>query len=223
MTVGDVNNDGKQDLVASTTDGEAAVLYGDGVGGFGGLRVFAAGSIPAAVALADLNHDGNLDIVTANSGDNTVGVLLGDGAGGFNRAAGSPFAVGRTPRAVAVADVNGDGKQDIAAANAGDNTVTILRGDGAGGFAVASGSPFAAGTTPVALAVADFDGDGRQDVAVANIGGSAVTVLAGSLAATSAALRTAASNPVTFGSAVPLSLTVSHLRRAGVSTRLRDR
>ena len=108
-----------------------------------------------------------------------------------------------------MADVNGDGRPDIAAANAGDNTITILRGDGAGGFAAASGSPFAAGTTPVSLAVADFDGDGRQDLAVANIGGSAVTVLAGSLAATSAALRTAASNPVTFGSAVPLSLTVA--------------
>ena len=90
VAVGDVNNDGKQDLVASTTDGEAAVLYGgDGAGGFGGLQVLAlVGSIPEAVALADLNHDGNLDIVTANSGDNTVGVLLGDGAGGFNRARG---------------------------------------------------------------------------------------------------------------------------------------
>src|SRR2546428_10053102 len=89
------------------------------------------------------------------------------------------FAVGRGPFAVTVGDFNADGKPDLAAANAGSNSVTILLGDGRGGFVEASGSPIAAGTFPFSIAAADFNADGRTDLAVVNYRSSNVTVLLG--------------------------------------------
>jgi CSLREA domain-containing protein len=76
------------------------------------------------------------------------------------------FAVGNLPELAAIGDFNRDGKQDLAIANNGSNNVSILLGDGAGGFGAASN--FSVGTAPVSLAVGDFNGDGKQDLAVAN-------------------------------------------------------
>ena len=106
-------------------------------------------------------------------------VLLGNGSGGFTAATGSPFAVGTSPYLVVVGDFNGDGIQDLAMANGGSNNVTVLLGNGSGGFTAAAGSPFAVGSWPVSLAVGDFNGDGIQDLAIANFGGNNVTVLLG--------------------------------------------
>src|SRR5436305_601039 len=78
----------------------------------------------------------------------------------FTPAPGSPFAVGTTPFGITSADFNGDEKPDLAVANAGSNDVTVLLGNGSGGFAPATGSPFAVGTTPGGITSADFDGDG---------------------------------------------------------------
>jgi hypothetical protein len=76
-----------------------------------------------------------------------------------------------------VADFNGDGKLDLAVANSGDNTITLLLGDGRGGFTPSMGSPFAAGTQPASVAVGDFNGDGKLDLAVANSGGGVAVLL----------------------------------------------
>jgi FG-GAP-like repeat/FG-GAP repeat len=80
----------------------------------------------------------------------------------------SLFPVGNGPVSVVVADFNGDGKADLAIANNGSNNVTVLLGDGNGGFTAATGSPFPAGNGPASLAVADFNGDGKADLAVVN-------------------------------------------------------
>ena len=88
-----------------------------------------------AVNDAPVNDTSNiLDIVTANGGSsNNVSVLIGAGDGTF--ATGSPFAAGNDPASVALGDINNDGHLDIVAANANDNTVGVLIGDGLGGFA----------------------------------------------------------------------------------------
>lgn len=124
------------------------------------------GRNPASFKAADVNGDGHLDFAVANHGSDDVTVLLGNGAGGFNAAAGSPVAVGDGPDATATADLNRDGKADLAVANGSSNDVTVLLGDGAGGFAAAAGSPVRVGGGPSDVAAADLNGDGKVDLAL---------------------------------------------------------
>jgi hypothetical protein len=182
VAVGDFNGDGKPDL-AVTDEGGATVtvLLGTGTGSFTAApgSPFPVGTNPVSVAVGEFNGDGKLDLAIANSkiSGNTVTVLLGDGTGSFTEAPGSPFAAGTYSQSVAVGDFNGDGKLDLAIANYGSNNVTVLLGDGAGGFTAAPGSPFTVGTQPSSVAVGDFNGDGRLDLAIANYVDYNVTVL----------------------------------------------
>jgi hypothetical protein len=138
---------------------------------------FMAGASPQSVAVGDFNGDGIPDLVTANSSDNTVTVLLGDGTGGFTAANGSPYAVGSEPLSVAAGDFDGDGNQDLVIANYGDRNLTVLLGDGAGGFTPAAHSPVAVGSNPRSVAVADFNGDGNPDLVTATAANAAVVLL----------------------------------------------
>ncbi len=171
VAAGDVNNDGKTDLALTHHDSfGVVVLLGAGDGRF----AFAPGSPFAAhqgakahnhgLVLSDLNSDKNLDITTSNQDDNSVSVLLGDGKGGFAPAAGSPFAVGRAPYPHCVGDVNGDGRLDIVTPNVGSNDLSVLLGDGKGGFTPAARSPYAVAGRPYYVAVGDVNGDASPDL-----------------------------------------------------------
>ena len=208
IAVADFNGDGLLDFVTPAFNGKVTILYGNGTGEFAGARPFTAGSFPQFVAAADLNGGGRLDIVTVN-GNSTVTVLLANNSGGYTAATGSPFAVGKLPQSVAVADMNGDGKPDLITGNAEDNTISVLLGNGSGGFTTAPGSPFAGGTTPFSVAVADFNGDGRPDVAITNLGSGGVSLLFGAQATTTSVLSTTAAASVVYGASVPLSLKVT--------------
>jgi hypothetical protein len=120
VAVGDVNGDGKLDLVTGNTN-DVSVLLGNGTGSFGAAQYYAASSGIASVALADFNGDGKLDIVGANGGG--VSMLFGTGTGSFwppvNVAAAS------NPVGVVVGDFNGDGDPDIAWAGYSANTVSV--------------------------------------------------------------------------------------------------
>ena len=131
------------------------------------------------MVVADFNGDGNSDLAVANFSGGSVTVLLGDGAGSFTEADGSPITVGTGPFFLAAADFNGDGLADLAVANRGSNSVSVLLGDGTGSFAPASGSPLTGLSTPVAVAVGDFNKDGIADLAVANHGNSKVSIFLG--------------------------------------------
>lgn len=132
---------------------------------------------PAGIAVADVNGDGYPDIVTANDGTNNISVLLGDSRGSFTFASGSPIAVGASPMAIASADLNGDGNPDLAIANYGSGNVSVLLGNGTGGFTAAPGSPFASGASPASVAIGDFNGASRPSLAVANQTDNTVTIL----------------------------------------------
>jgi hypothetical protein len=104
--------------------------------------VIPVGHGPGSIAIADVNHDGKLDVIVANTIDGTLDVLLSDGKGHFIPAAGSPFPCGKSPNDIATGDFNGDGNLDLVIANTETPYLTILLGDGKGGFAPAPHSPF---------------------------------------------------------------------------------
>jgi hypothetical protein len=181
VAVGDFNGDGNQDLaVANTDSADVSILLGDGAGNFSAATNFGVGSssfTTRSVAVGDFNGDGKQDLAVANEGsqfgDGDVAILLGDGAGNFGAA--TNFVAGCGPWSVAVGDFNGDGKQDLAVANStnapgsacGAASVSILLGDGAGNFSAAANFG-AVLSVSVSVAVGDFNGDGRQDVAIAD-------------------------------------------------------
>lgn len=175
---GDFNRDGNLDLAVANsfqggTSPDVSVLFGNGDGTFGPAQDFSVGGNQAAIAVADFNIDGNLDIAVALNSNNTVAVLLGDGVGNFGQA--TEFAVGNLAQAIAIADANGDGFLDLATSNRTDDTVSLLLGDGTGNFG--SAIALTVGDDPFALAFADFNKDGQADLAVPNRLSENVSVL----------------------------------------------
>ncbi len=146
----------------------------------GVVRV-AAGQGPSALSAADVNGDGLLDLLIGNEPRGELTVLLGDGRGGFRPAPGSPYPAGPHPLDIAVGDFNGDGRPDAAIANHETSDITILLGDGAGGFAPAIGSPVFSGSRPHvhSVSAADLTGDGNLDLVVESADTDSVQVLAG--------------------------------------------
>ncbi|HEV7671385.1 MAG TPA: VCBS repeat-containing protein [Thermoanaerobaculia bacterium] len=142
---------------------------------------FSTGSFPGSVLVEDFNRDGSADLAVANVLDNSLTVLLGDGRGGFRPSAGSPFSAGHNPNDAGAGDFDGDGLLDLAFANHDAPYVTLLRGDGKGGFRPAPRSPFAVQSQPHphGIAVGDWNGDRKLDLAVESWAIDKVEVLLG--------------------------------------------
>ncbi|HEY6044961.1 MAG TPA: VCBS repeat-containing protein [Pyrinomonadaceae bacterium] len=140
-----------------------------------------SGTHPDTVTVADVNKDASLDILIANSDSANFSVYLGDGKGGFTQAGGSPFASGPEPNDITIADFNGDGNPDVAIPNHGVKSVAVLLGNGKGQFSFAPGAPFAVENRPHphGIAVADFNGDKKADIAVDSWGENKVLVVFG--------------------------------------------
>jgi hypothetical protein len=143
--------------------------------------VLPTGHRPASIAVADLNHDHHPDLIVANFADGTLTVLFGDGKDHFTPAPGSPFACGASPNDIAVADLNGDGNLDLIVANTETPYITVLLGDGRGGFAPSPHSPFATQSFPHVHGVvaADFIGNGKAAVVTDSWGHNQVLMLPG--------------------------------------------
>jgi hypothetical protein len=147
-------------------------------GGSGVYELFnsnGVGTAPTAVATADFNHDGNLDIATANETSGNASVLLGNGNGTFGTP--SHYSVGATPDAICAGDFDYDGNNDLAVANNASNNVSILLGNGSGGFGGAS--HYSANISPNGICTGDFDFDGVLDLATSNAISDDISVLLG--------------------------------------------
>src|SRR6185369_7127665 len=145
-----------------------SVLIGNGSGGFAPKTDFAVNGGPSDVVVADFNNDGRLDFATANYDSFSVSMLAGDGAGGFGGRVDVALAPGTYLWGLTAGDVNGDGRQDVVAANVFGTVVSVLLQPPA--FATKVDSP--SGVNPRWVAIADVNGDGRGDVATANVSGS---------------------------------------------------
>ena len=187
----DLNGDGVGDIVKpSLQPPGVAVRLGNPDGSFQNPTVFPAGPGAEAVLLADFNADGQPDVALARQGDfvqdpGGLSILIGNRDATFSTAVDYP--VGVAPRSLAVADFNGDGRLDVATANAGSlgqpglpaatGSVSVLLGKGDGTLQPAVS--LAGGGAPRAIAAADMNGDGNPDLAVANEDAGTVSVLLG--------------------------------------------
>jgi len=133
---------------------------------------YGVGNNPRAVAMGDLDGDGDLDLVVANWGSDNVSVLLNQGDGTF--AGQVTYGVGYDPWAVAVGDLDGDGDPDVVTANWGGNVSVLLN---QGDSTLASRVDYGVGSRPHSVAVGDLDADGDLDLVTANYDSNNVSVL----------------------------------------------
>ncbi|PON15574.1 hypothetical protein C2W62_23105 [Candidatus Entotheonella serta] len=183
LVVGDLNNDTLPDLVtANFSSSDVSVLIGrraDNAFTFEPEQRYDVGARPRAVTVADVNNDGNLDILTANSSPvNNITILIGQGDGTF------PFLrlkqdlqAGEEPIDLAVGDLNDDGFLDLVTVNNGSDDVSILLGQGDALFGPER--QFPVGRRPRQVIIADFNANDKLDVATANGGTDNVSVLLG--------------------------------------------
>lgn len=188
MIAADINNDGKPDLITANQNlnGIAVLLNTTAINSttpsFSAEVDFATGTQPHSVAAGDINGDGLLDLVAANTTTSTISVYLNTttpGASTPTMSAKTDFTPGTNPYSVVLKDMNGDGKLDIVCANQVSNTVGIFINTTTPGAAAPTFSSmfsFGTPTGPTHLAVADLNGDGLPDIVVPNNSAANVSV-----------------------------------------------
>jgi ligand-binding sensor domain-containing protein len=208
VAIGDLDGDGKADL-AVTNNGSNTVSVFRNTSSSGSITPasfaakvdFATGTAPYFVAIGDLDGDGKADLAVANVTNNTISVYRNTSTSGSittaNFSSKVDFTTGANPRSVALGDLDGDGKADMAVANYSDNTLSVFRNTCTSGSitttSFASKVDFTTGSSPVSIAKSDFDADGKADLAVANNTSNTVSVYR----------NTSSSGPITSASFAP--------------------
>jgi len=178
VAVGDINQDGKPDMVMTASDGGLYTFINLTTPGSGAVNFTyggsGAGGLCYSVALADLNGDGKLDVLTASYTANTVNTFLNStaqGYSGYSYYGMQSFPVSNFPHSITAADINGDGRPDIVTCN--DNTLTVFLNAGPLGASYISLGPrtefpVGSGIATNTLLASEINGDGLVDLAFAN-------------------------------------------------------
>jgi alpha-tubulin suppressor-like RCC1 family protein len=186
MSVADVDGDGKPDILVCDRYQNQILIYRNiataGIltaGSFAAPVAVATGSDPRHARMADLDGDGRPDLVVANYGDNSVSVLENTSTPGSISFVSSVLLVAESGvYDVTLADLDGDGKPDIAAANTAAPFISVWRNQGTPGvFAFASKTNFPALNNGESIIALDVDGDGKRDLVAGSIQGDAMFVL----------------------------------------------
>ncbi|TAG97729.1 MAG: hypothetical protein EAZ17_09540 [Sphingobacteriales bacterium] len=182
VAIGDLDGDGKPDLVVANYSSNNVSVYRNisasgtiAPDSFADKIDFSTGDNPVSVAIGDLDGDGKPDLAVANQGRraNSVMVLRNTGTSmapiSFGLRAEFVIGLDSSPASVAIGDLDGDGKPDLVTANVGTDNVAVFRNAStSSAFSFAHRVVFATGRSPVSVAIGDFDGDGKPDLAVAN-------------------------------------------------------
>ncbi|MEV7611908.1 FG-GAP-like repeat-containing protein [Streptomyces sp. NPDC089799] len=197
VAIGDLNNDGKPDLVTAIRTEGLGVFLGSGGGSFGTVTKYAApetmtNRFIVSAVIQDINGDGNKDVISQDARGNTALVWLGDGSGALGTGAaveinptpgcdttGDNPCVARFPVGVAVGDFDEDGKPDLATSNANTNNVAVVIGNGDGTFSAATRFGLNGGTGPQGIGASDLNGDGHLDLVTSNNSSGTLSVLLG--------------------------------------------
>lgn len=189
LVIGDWDGDGKPDLATIGAGVAKLSLFRNTSTGavinatsFGTKVDFATGGTPRGVAFADLDGDGKLDLVTANNGPDTVSVFRNISTnGGINTssfAARADFGVGNAPYAIAIKDLDGDGKPDLVTANGNGDSISILRNTTTNGvISFAPKVDLSVGNNPRKVALADLDGDCKPEILAVNTSSGTLSIL----------------------------------------------
>jgi hypothetical protein len=182
LSIYDFNNDGRMDIIVCNHGiRNIAILLGYGNGSFATMGTYSTGarSSPQATEIADMNKDGQMDIVVVNSITNNVGILFGRGDGSFSTLVSYSTGIGSGPTSLAVGDFNNDSRLDIVVSNYDGSNVGIFIESSNGGFE--NQVTYSTGylSLPFWVAVEDFDEDGRLDIAVSNYNNNNVGIFLG--------------------------------------------
>ncbi len=181
---GDFDGDGLLDLVTANYFANSISILrknsNSGSIGYESNLDITTGTTPQFVLVADMNEDGKLDIIVANSGDNNITVLMNmsTGVGNINFDTKYNFSTGENPNAIAVSDFDMDGQLDLVVINQRSNNLTVLLNNGIGDkVSFRTGVNYTTGQDPKGIAVGDINNDNAIDIVVTNQGSRSVSVL----------------------------------------------
>ncbi|MEG4634801.1 DUF4347 domain-containing protein, partial [Microcoleus sp. AR_TQ3_B6] len=221
VSIDDINRDGKLDLATANGNGNnTSILLNTTTTGattptFATKVNFSTGSDPYSVCMGDINSDGKPDLAVANLASNNVSILLNTTSTGSPTPTFGPtvnFTTGTSPGSVSIGDFNGDGKPDLAVANSGSNTASILLNT-----TVSNGinpSPtfdpkvdFPTGSGPISVSIGDFNSDGKPDLVVANANSNTASILLNTTPKVTAVTATTPDGSYGVGSTINLTVT----------------
>ncbi len=191
IAINDIDGDSKLDVVVSVSGASVVSVFRNtatsgsiSAGSLAASVDFAVGANPAGLDVRDIDGDGKPDIVVANTTPNTISVLHNTSTSGSitigSFAPKVDFTTGATPHGVAIGDIDGDGKPDIAVTNNAANTVSLFHNTATvgiiNGASLASKVDFATALNPWNIKIADIDGDNKADVTLINYNSNSVSV-----------------------------------------------